>query len=116
MEELKTVLAKGRTGTLGYGCGTWGWVDFEARRVGRTQNENTTWDVSLTTQVDSIEQNKAGVGGQTVQQLGNLVVGVLSHPLVDELQVGITVIAQDSGAAAIQTLRGAHKNVPYGQV
>lgn len=91
-------------------------MDFEARRVGRTPNENTTWEVSLTTQVDSIEQDKPGVRRQTVQELGDLVVGILSHPIVDELQVGITVIAQDSGAAAIQTLRGAHKTVPYGQV
>lgn len=43
-------------------------------------------------------------------------VGVLCHPGVDELQVDLTVISQDSGAAAIQAPRGVHKRVLYGQV
>lgn len=38
----------------------------------------------LTAQVDSIQQDKAGVRGQAVQQLADLVVGVLGHPGVDE--------------------------------
>lgn len=40
--------------------------------------------VSLTTQVDGIEKDEAGVRGQAVQQLIDLVVGVLRHPGVDE--------------------------------
>lgn len=71
---------------------------------------------SLTTQVDSVEEDKAGVRGQTFQQVRDLVAGLLCHPGVDELRVDITVISQDPGAAAIQALRGIHKAVPYDQV
>lgn len=42
-------------------------------------------------------------------------IGLLRRPAVDEVQVGITVISQDSGAA-IHILRGVHKGIPYGQV
>lgn len=41
-------------------------------------------DAFLTAQIHSIQQNKAGVRRQAVQQLADLVVGVLGHPGVDE--------------------------------
>lgn len=70
----------------------------------------------LTTQVDGIEEDKAGFRRQAVQQLIDSVVGLLGHPGIDELQVDITVISQGSGAAPIQALRGIQEGVPYGQV
>lgn len=86
---------------------------------GQEERKDTGWkdlwvQGSLTTQVDSIEEDKAGVRGQTFQQFCDLVVGLLCHPGVDQLHVDIAVISQDSGAAAIQALRGIHKGVPYG--
>ena len=71
---------------------------------------------SLTTQVDGVEEDQAGVRGQAVQQLRDLVVGLLRHPGVDELCIDITVVSQDCGSAAIEVLRGIHKGVSYGQV
>lgn len=111
-------MARGGLGTRGSSCGTWGCVGLQARKRERTQGRKTAWlkARSLTTQVDGVEEDQAGVRGQAVQQLRDLVVGLLRHPGVDELRIDITVVSQDCGSAAIEVLRGIHKGVSYGQV
>jgi hypothetical protein len=81
---LKGLLGKGRT-VSHMGMCLWNSEPGD-RRGGRTALGRAHYlpGVSLTTQVDSIEKDEAGVRRQAVQQLADLMVGVLSHPGVDE--------------------------------
>ena len=52
---------------MGSSLGTWGCVGFKSGGEGGTQDEKTSWSrAPLTTQVDSVEEDKAGVAGQAV--------------------------------------------------
>lgn len=70
----------------------------------------------LTAQGDRVEEDEAGVLRQAVQQPPDPEVGLLGHPVVDELQAGRAVIPQGPRAAAIEPLRGVGEGVPDGQV
>ena len=70
----------------------------------------------LTAQGDSVEEDEAGVLRQAVQQPPDPEVGLLGHPVIDELPAGCAVISQGSRAAAIEPLRGVGEGVPDGQV
>ena len=70
----------------------------------------------LTAQGDCVEEDEARVLWQAVQQPPDPEVGLLGHPVVDELQAGGAVICQGPWAAAVEPLRGVCEGVPDGQV
>ena len=70
----------------------------------------------LTAQGDRVEEDEAGVLGQAVQQPPDPEVGLLGHPVVDELHAGCAVIPQGPRAAAVEPLRGVGEGVLDGQV
>lgn len=88
-------------------------MGFKPGGEGRPQDGETP---PLTAQGDCVEEDEARVLWQAVQQPPDPEVGLLGHPVVDELQVGGAVISQGPRAAAIEPLRGLGEGVPDGQV